>query len=61
MILTVSPIPLDRQVETEGATYLDRQHVVAGPGPLRDAGSGIMRCDSINWTVGRQHNGPSIS
>src|SRR3546814_3796884 len=37
---TLSAIPLDRQVATDGATWLDRELVAADPEPLRDAGFG---------------------
>jgi type IV secretory pathway VirD2 relaxase len=37
---TLSAIPLDRQAGTDGATWLDRELVVADPEPLRDAGFG---------------------
>ncbi|ROT93450.1 DUF3363 domain-containing protein [Altererythrobacter sp. FM1] len=37
---TLSAIPLDRQVATDGATWLDRELVAAAPEPLRDAGFG---------------------
>lgn len=37
---TLSPIPLDRQAGTDGATWLDRELVAADPEPLRDAGFG---------------------
>lgn len=37
---TLSAIPLDRQVGSDGATWLDRQLVAADAEPLRDAGFG---------------------
>src|SRR3546814_7548736 len=37
---TLSAIPLDRQVATDGATWLDRELVAPPPEPLRDAGFG---------------------
>ncbi|SHL52321.1 Type IV secretory pathway, VirD2 components (relaxase) [Sphingobium sp. YR657] len=39
LVETLSALPLDRQIQTEGATWLDHQ-LVADPGPLRDAGFG---------------------
>src|SRR3546814_14327553 len=37
---TLSAIPLDRQVATDGATWLDLELVAPPPEPLRDAGFG---------------------
>src|SRR3546814_19099958 len=37
---TLSAIPLDRRVATDGATWLDRELVAAVSEPLRDAGFG---------------------
>ncbi|EJU12117.1 hypothetical protein LH128_15361 [Sphingomonas sp. LH128] len=37
---TLSAMPLDRQVGSDGATWLDRELVAADPEPLRDAGFG---------------------
>lgn len=40
IIDTLSTLPLDRQVGSDGATWLDRQLVGPGAEPLRDAGFG---------------------
>jgi hypothetical protein len=40
LVETLSALPLDRPVRTEGATWLDRELVAAAPIPLRDAGFG---------------------
>ncbi|HLG90330.1 MAG TPA: relaxase/mobilization nuclease RlxS [Alphaproteobacteria bacterium] len=40
VVETLSALPLDRLVGAEGATWLDRELVVATPLPLRDAGFG---------------------
>ena len=37
---TLSAIPLDRQLGTDGATWLDRELIAEQPEPLRDAGFG---------------------
>src|SRR3546814_20255152 len=57
---TLSAIPLDRQVATDGAPWLDRELVAPPPGPLRDAGVGRAaraplvprseaRCGGTEW------------
>jgi len=37
---TLSPLPIDRQMGTDGATWLDRELITDRPEPLRDAGFG---------------------
>ncbi|WP_040843727.1 relaxase/mobilization nuclease RlxS, partial [Nitrospirillum viridazoti] len=39
-VQVLSALPLERQVGTDGATWLDRELVAANPEPLRDAGFG---------------------
>jgi type IV secretory pathway VirD2 relaxase len=40
LVHTLSAVPLDRQVGSDGVTWLDRQLVSSDPEPLRDAGFG---------------------
>ncbi|MGE4060972.1 MAG: relaxase/mobilization nuclease RlxS [Sphingomonadales bacterium] len=40
VVQTLSSLPLERQVGTEGATWLDRELVAETPEPVRDAGFG---------------------
>ena len=44
---TLSTIPLDRQVGTDGATWLDRELIADRPEPLRDAGFGREARDAL--------------
>lgn len=40
IVHTLSPVPVDRQVGADGATWLDRELLADNPEPLRDAGFG---------------------
>src|SRR3546814_12988928 len=51
---TLSAIPLDRQVATDGATWLDRELVAPPPEPLSDAGFGReARADRKSVVLGK--------
>jgi len=40
VVETLSPLPLDRQIAADGATWLDRELIAEEPEPLRDGGFG---------------------
>jgi len=40
VVETLSALPIERQVEADGATWLDRELIAEAPEPLRDAGFG---------------------
>lgn len=48
IVETLSAIPLDRQVGSDGVTWLDRQLVGSHPEPLRDAGFGREAREALN-------------
>lgn len=48
IVETLSALPLDRQVDSDGATWLDQQLVGSNPEPLRDAGFGREAREALN-------------
>lgn len=47
VVRTLSALPLDRQIATDGPTWLDRELVSATPEPLRDSGFGREARDAL--------------
>ena len=48
IVQTLSALPLDRQLDADGATWLDRQLVADAPPPLRIGGFGKSVQDALN-------------
>jgi len=48
VVQTLSALPIDQQVGTEGATWLDRELIADAPIPLRDAGFGREVREALN-------------